>query len=77
MCVENEHINDDSKIIILNVLPHLNFHHDEYSPKKVSPPVYHNPKIERGTIFQKGIAKETEVTQQTDIMRCHSIHSHI
>ena len=27
-CVENEHINDDSKIIILNVLPSVNFHND-------------------------------------------------
>jgi hypothetical protein len=47
-CVENEHINDDSKIIILNVLPSVNFHHDAYSPeKKVLPPVYHYPQIKK------------------------------
>jgi hypothetical protein len=33
-CVENEHINDDSEIIISNVLPSVNFHKDTYSPKK-------------------------------------------
>jgi hypothetical protein len=50
-CVENEHIDDYSKIIISNVLPSVNFHNDTYSPeKKVSPPVYHNPQIEKGAI---------------------------
>jgi hypothetical protein len=43
-CVQNEHIDDYSKIIISNVLPSVNFHSDTYSPKKnVSPPLYHNP----------------------------------
>jgi hypothetical protein len=51
-CVENEHIDDDSKIIISIVLLSINFHHDAYSPKKkVSPLVYHNPKIEKGIIY--------------------------
>jgi hypothetical protein len=27
-CVENEHIDDDSKIIIFNVLPCVHFHND-------------------------------------------------
>ena len=35
-CVENEHIDDDSKVIISNVLPSVNFHHDAHSPKKKS-----------------------------------------
>jgi hypothetical protein len=42
-CVENEQIDDDSKIIISNFCPVSTI------PKKVSPPVYHNPKIEKGT----------------------------
>jgi hypothetical protein len=33
-CTKNEQMNDNSKIIILNVLPSLNFHHDAYSPEK-------------------------------------------
>jgi hypothetical protein len=33
-CTKNERIDDDSKIIISNVLPSLNFHHDTYSPEK-------------------------------------------
>jgi hypothetical protein len=33
-CVENEHINDYSNIIISNVLPSVNFHNDTYSPEK-------------------------------------------
>jgi hypothetical protein len=49
-CTKNEQINDDSKIIISNVLPNINFHNNTYSPKKKgSPPVYHNPKIEKST----------------------------
>jgi hypothetical protein len=31
-CVENEHIDDASKLIISNVLLSINFHHDAYSP---------------------------------------------
>jgi hypothetical protein len=34
--VENEYINDDSKIIISNVLPSVNFHHTAYSPNQKS-----------------------------------------
>jgi hypothetical protein len=33
-CTKNEQINDDSKIIISNVLPNINFHNNRYSPKK-------------------------------------------
>jgi hypothetical protein len=33
-CTKNEQINDDSKIIISNVLPSVNFHNDTYSPEK-------------------------------------------
>jgi hypothetical protein len=33
-CAENEQINEDSKIIISNVLPSVNFHSDTYSPEK-------------------------------------------
>jgi hypothetical protein len=35
-CIKNEQINDDSKIIISNVLPSANFHNDTYSHKKKS-----------------------------------------
>jgi hypothetical protein len=50
-CTKNEQIDDDSRRIISNVLPNINFHNDTYSPekKKGSPPVYHNPKIEKST----------------------------
>jgi hypothetical protein len=75
-CVENEHINDYSKIIILNVLPSVNFHHQTFSPKKkVLPPVYHNPKIEKGTSHEQRVARETGVTKQTNITRCYCLHS--
>jgi hypothetical protein len=33
-CTKNEQIDDDSRIIISNVLPNINFHNDTYSPKK-------------------------------------------
>jgi hypothetical protein len=33
-CTKNEQINNDSKIIISNVLPNINFHNDTYSPEK-------------------------------------------
>jgi hypothetical protein len=33
-CTKNEQIDDDSRIIISNVLPNINFHNDTYSPEK-------------------------------------------
>jgi nitrogenase subunit NifH len=62
-CVENEHINDYSKEIISNVLSSVNFHKDTYSPKKkVSPLVYHNPQIEKGSYYP--LRKELQEKQK-------------